>query len=815
MASNSLREHTGAAAVTPPRLRRSSPPLRTPPRQTLLPGVPITPPSPFYTPSMSNSWSIGSIPICFDGSSPREMGESPKFPSNSDSPQLHRSPHTFGYHEEDKAGSGVSSLNQSPSAALRRKWKGRQSRGRHSDDFIPLGSRVDVPQVGLNIIGASLTQDTSLRAQKDVDADRAESESNSRLLKIKVNSLDVEESDNDDTLSLFSLSAYMRPESICGDRVSECNIRLAGEDDGDATVVVDGLMQDKGFTHEMKVPMEFRSPRPSPLSISSSQETTTTESTDDSYSSQDSNLLKVSQSYPSSGSNPDTPIVFAFPGPVSGPYARPPHPEVESSIFDVASTSSNSGFDESKPGRMLLRQPFNLISAAASQNMVSKDVGRTRSSSSAGSASTGTHSRRMSLIALPPQIGFLRETTVELHIDQEGFRTIKPVLRLYRHAPSKMPCATPTRIQHYRSPSSSPAFVDDLNDYGDLGVAEFKMTEPETYIFHHAALDSAPTLRRVTINGGDTKDYISRQASLSLKGNGVYTVQGVEDKGKLTWKFEYVVDNRRGPNGQELPGEKSFRPLSFSCSPLLLDPDHGKKIHLFQVVRKSVTPKLSSSKLKPPTLPISPTESTFPLFDRTAGMSNSSTSSDGVLSSVNVATPSIPVRARSRTLAGRRSSTPKRPGTARPAEQQQQATVDRYQTVTPLNSVTFTKARQRAASLTACPSTVTSNAWRGPSSLSVGLQNPESTAVPVGQERSEDILAIPNVRDPLAFRSAAQGVPGRIVTSAQIQAWMSSSVTPIPSPPSSLKPPNSTPHRPGLRQRPSTAANDGRPWGMI
>lgn len=60
----------------------------------------------------------------------------------------------------------------------------------------------------------------------------------------------------------------------------------------------------------------------------------------------------------------------------------------------------------------------------------------------------------------------------------------------------------------------------------------------------------------MTVDDNEAKDYISRQASLSLKGNGVYTVQAFEDKGKLFWKLEYLVDDRRSPNGQPLPGEK-------------------------------------------------------------------------------------------------------------------------------------------------------------------------------------------------------------------------------------------------------------------
>lgn len=41
-----------------------------------------------------------------------------------------------------------------------------------------------------------------------------------------------------------------------------------------------------------------------------------------------------------------------------------------------------------------------------------------------------------------------------------------------------------------------------------------------------------------------------------MKENGVYTVQGWEDKGKLFWKMEYLVDDRKAANGLDVHGEK-------------------------------------------------------------------------------------------------------------------------------------------------------------------------------------------------------------------------------------------------------------------
>lgn len=60
----------------------------------------------------------------------------------------------------------------------------------------------------------------------------------------------------------------------------------------------------------------------------------------------------------------------------------------------------------------------------------------------------------------------------------------------------------------------------------------------------------------MTVNGVEDRDYLSREAALSVKSNGIYTVKGTEDRGRFEWKFEYLVEDRRGPSGAVIQGEK-------------------------------------------------------------------------------------------------------------------------------------------------------------------------------------------------------------------------------------------------------------------
>ena len=55
----------------------------------------------------------------------------------------------------------------------------------------------------------------------------------------------------------------------------------------------------------------------------------------------------------------------------------------------------------------------------------------------------------------------------------------------------------------------------------------------------------------------DSHDYISRSATLQIRDSGVYAVHGTEDKGRVEWKFEYLVQPRfSNHTGEAIPGEK-------------------------------------------------------------------------------------------------------------------------------------------------------------------------------------------------------------------------------------------------------------------
>ncbi|KAG8219544.1 hypothetical protein J3R82DRAFT_494 [Butyriboletus roseoflavus] len=210
----------------------------------------------------------------------------------------------------------------------------------------------------------------------------------------------------------------------------------------------------------------------------------------------------------------------------------------------------------------------------------------------------------MKHVALPEELSWLKHMIIELWIDQEGFRAVRPCMQLMGYSPR-------TRSLHpYESAENAGSDVT-------AGVAEFMPTRRETFAFHYATLDSPPTLRMVSVAGDESRDYISRQATLSVKANGVYTVLGTESfvgtilndahglrlqNVRLRWKFDYLVSDRKvDGTGKILPGEKTLTPLTFSCSPYLFHPFQGKKAGLMHIMKKNLVPKLGSQKLEPPT----------------------------------------------------------------------------------------------------------------------------------------------------------------------------------------------------------------------
>ncbi|TBU50070.1 hypothetical protein BD309DRAFT_881139 [Dichomitus squalens] len=232
----------------------------------------------------------------------------------------------------------------------------------------------------------------------------------------------------------------------------------------------------------------------------------------------------------------------------------------------------------------------------------------TRTASSGSGSSTRIHNANLVSVDLPAVLSWLRDICFELWIDQEGFRRIQPKFRLVGYTP----------------PSPDPAMSCD-NDLTH-GIALFRPVRRVTSTYHHGILDSLPAIRRLTLADREDKDYMSRQASLAIKANGVYVVTGTEsfedlppgspgsglshaannflnlgpdhaEQPKLRWRFEYMVEDRKNDSGKVIAGEKVLTPLSFSCSPGLLHPSHGKRIRLVQVLMKNMIPKLSSAKL--------------------------------------------------------------------------------------------------------------------------------------------------------------------------------------------------------------------------
>ncbi|KAJ6604790.1 hypothetical protein DFH09DRAFT_821654, partial [Mycena vulgaris] len=193
---------------------------------------------------------------------------------------------------------------------------------------------------------------------------------------------------------------------------------------------------------------------------------------------------------------------------------------------------------------------------------------------------------------LPESLSWLKDIVLDLLVDQESFRAIHPTFKLV---------GLPKQARGW--------------DSSDGGLALFRPVKRETFNFHYAPLDGLPILRRLTVNGDESRDYISRQASLSLKTNGVYTVNGSEsshlppscfelgnfsrDSTKLKWQFDYLVNDRLELSGRVVDGEKTMTPLSFLCSPWLLHPSQARKMKFMHIIKKSVTTKLVAEKLEP------------------------------------------------------------------------------------------------------------------------------------------------------------------------------------------------------------------------
>ncbi|WAR57325.1 hypothetical protein PtB15_8B372 [Puccinia triticina] len=166
--------------------------------------------------------------------------------------------------------------------------------------------------------------------------------------------------------------------------------------------------------------------------------------------------------------------------------------------------------------------------------------------------------------------------TLQIWFDQEGFREIAPVFT----------------FSYYNR-------VDDLLYF---------TTERVGYPFHYDSMQQVPVLRKVVApdyeeayvllegksqrNAAGRRDFISRQANLDMRNAGKYVVEDKEGKGgKWIWRLVYEVEERKSLMGKPMLGERAFIPITFACSPEILDPSHARKPTLLNTIMKNMGSK--------------------------------------------------------------------------------------------------------------------------------------------------------------------------------------------------------------------------------
>ena len=278
--------------------------------------------------------------------------------------------------------------------------------------------------------------------------------------------------------------------------------------------------------------------------------------------------------------------------------------------FPEILSSAHGALTDGTQASSSLGTPTRRAILADNTNLVDGEASSPGTRERQGCHQAGTFHPKHNILQHKEDFSWIRNITVQCLIDQEGFRAVQPSFKL-------------SGIVHLRS-SLEPQTPGPA-------TAQFRPITRQSFHFHHAALESPPILRRVTTNQEETHDYVSRQAYLTIKHNGVYVVHGheissVDHDGqaqKLSWQFEYLVDDRRiDVSGRVIEGEKILTPLTFSCSPELLLPAQGKKINIMHVFKKGVAPKLPAEKLQPPGTPNGRPESAGALSpDKTHGWS--------------------------------------------------------------------------------------------------------------------------------------------------------------------------------------------------
>ncbi|WVF68337.1 hypothetical protein IAT40_003102 [Kwoniella sp. CBS 6097] len=223
-----------------------------------------------------------------------------------------------------------------------------------------------------------------------------------------------------------------------------------------------------------------------------------------------------------------------------------------------------------------------------------------------------------------------KSLTVQLWVDQEGCRENRTTLKYIRSIKSST-----FREREQKALAEAAAWCESPTRpecFQQSGCWEFGMDpkERDKWLFHHAALEGLPVLRRLTINNDDKHDFLPRGATLQIKDPGVYVVCGTEDRGKVEWKFEYLVQPKVSPiSGEEVPNERIIVPLAFYASPSFFAPERALRTHLLNVFKKTLTPNIVSEKIRPPHIGKPPTTIPMPLATASTTTSQRPTGEQG------------------------------------------------------------------------------------------------------------------------------------------------------------------------------------------
>jgi len=124
--------------------------------------------------------------------------------------------------------------------------------------------------------------------------------------------------------------------------------------------------------------------------------------------------------------------------------------------------------------------------------------------------------------------------SIAIVVDQEGFREVEASLNFVRYIP-------------------------------DTNCFQFAVVEKIALPYNWSKMQSDPVLRKLRVPLYGEKDFLTRQACLSIRDNGVWEVHGKEGRGGK-WKFTYKVEDRLTLLGKAKSGEKVSRAHSKTAS---------------------------------------------------------------------------------------------------------------------------------------------------------------------------------------------------------------------------------------------------------